>query len=69
LGKDITHFQKFLICSSYDKPYGLLSGVKIFTVLVVAAAAAVADDNIDGDNSNNTYEIEIVIQQTISLNL
>jgi hypothetical protein len=25
------HFQKFLICSTYVKPYGLLSGGKIFT--------------------------------------
>lgn len=40
------------MCSSYGKPYGLLSGVKIFTELEPAA------DDKEDDNSNK-YEIEI----------
>ena len=51
------HFQKFLICSSYDKPYGLLSGGKISTERVTAEAEE--DDNMGNKNSNDIYKTEI----------
>ena len=68
IGSDITHFQKFLTCSSYDKPYGLLSGGKIFTDRVTATEAT--DDDISDGDSNNIYKTEIAIKQpTICSNL
>ena len=46
------HFQKFLICSAYVKPYGFPPGGKIFTELEAAAAATATGDN----NNNNVKE-------------
>ena len=48
------HFQKFLICSAYVKPYGLLPGGKIFN----GFEAAAGDNNVD-ENNNNIDKIDI----------
>ncbi len=39
------HFQKFLICSAYGKPYGLPPGGKIFTGFKPATGDKVSENN------------------------
>jgi hypothetical protein len=58
-GNDSNHFQKFLICSAYVKPYGLLSGVKIFTELEPATG-----DNVN-ENSSNIDKIDIATKKVV----
>jgi hypothetical protein len=54
------HFQKFLICSAYVKPYGLLPGGKIFN----GFEAAAGDNNVD-ENNNNIDKIDITMMQVV----
>lgn len=53
------HFQKFLICSAYVKPYGLLPGGKIFTEVKPATGDNNVNENINID------EIDIATRKVI----
>ena len=52
------HFQKFLMCSAYVRPYGLPSGGKIFTEV----EPATGDDINENDDIN---KMDIVTRRVI----
>jgi hypothetical protein len=59
------HFQKFLICSAYVKPYGLPPGGKIFTVFEAAAATGDENNNVNENINAIDKKIDIATKQVV----